>query len=225
MSVHVGALAVEGSEGAIAIHDKAKRVLRVTMRRRHLSRQDELKTGVKRLRSARLARHGRIFEDQHPSLRLGGSDELTGFHQHRLNPIEGPGGRNRGRARRRSDERCENFPERRKVFGAKPLIELGARQQNVGRICGCSHRPYSEGINDRVENELAVEDANLFGEAQPFRHDYDSVEVSAGVEHFAWLISLRTDHEIISFGKYRVAVAADDMGRPDDVTLVVRCVE
>jgi len=42
----------------------------------------------------------------------------------------------------------------------------------------------------------------------PSGNDYDSVEVSAGVEHFAWLISLRTDHEIISFGKYRVAVAA-----------------
>src|ERR1700704_3128178 len=83
----------------------------------------------------------------------------------------------------------------------------------------------SERIDNRVRNEFAVEDANLIGKAKPLRRDHDPVQVPAGIEYFARLISLGADHEIICFREYCVAFATDDTSRSDYMPLIVRRVE
>src|SRR5258705_11986704 len=81
----------------------------------------------------------------------------------------------------------------------------------------------SDRVDDRVWNELAVENADLLLKAQAFGRGDHAVKIAARVEHFAGAVPLRADNEVIGLDGQGIVVTARYPCGPNNVTLIIRC--
>ncbi len=79
--IHVGTFAINGREGAFTFDNEPQGRLGVSVGRCNLTRQNQLKSCIKRICSFCFPTKCRIFKDQHPSLGFFGTDDLSGFEE------------------------------------------------------------------------------------------------------------------------------------------------
>src|SRR5258708_28903203 len=83
----------------------------------------------------------------------------------------------------------------------------------------------SDRIDDRVRDNLAVEDDGSALELEPFGSDGDDVEVAADVEDRARAVELGAKDGVVRFALDPGRTGGANQRRADDVALVVRVVE
>src|SRR5512146_1610713 len=98
----------------------------MAMRRRDLSRKDDLQSRKEAASDARFALHARILKDEDAAFRLLGRDDLAGLHQIRPHLAPFPDRRNAGALWRIEHEVAEYAPERRQIPPARPAVEFHA---------------------------------------------------------------------------------------------------
>ena len=109
---HESLLALDGRVGALAVEHEADCRRDVAMGRRHFARQDHLDAGKQRVGDTRLAAHGRILENEHPTLRLIGADQAARLDHQRFHVVVVPDVRHAAGDRLLGHDRLHHLPER-----------------------------------------------------------------------------------------------------------------
>ena len=130
--LHRDAFAVHRRIGALAVHDETQRGLRVPVRWRHLARQDQLQTGIERLRDARLSAQRGVLEDQHATHGLLGGDEPPCILKRRPHVGPRPVGRHAARCRFAWNKRVQDLPQWREPQRVDALVEVGPGTRGRG---------------------------------------------------------------------------------------------
>ncbi len=142
-AAHDGLLALDRGVSAIAVEHETDRRSGVPVRGRDLARKDQLQTGIERLRDARAAGQGGVFEHEHAALSLLGGDQRTGFDHHLLHFGEAPQRRHARRLGLRRYQAFQHFPERRQILLADAVVigsALGRDRAGDG-LARLGHQP------------------------------------------------------------------------------------
>ena len=129
---HLGLFAIEGGEGAIALHDEAQRGLGVAMAGRDLAGKDELKPCIEAGGDRGAARQAGILEDQNATFGLLGGDEVARAQQVVARGIVGPAVRLHGGARHGGDQGVQHLPERKQVL--RRHLGIQGLEQGLGFV-------------------------------------------------------------------------------------------
>ena len=130
-ALHCRPLAFHRRIGALAVQHEPDRRGGMAMGGGDLARQDQLQAGVERLGDARLAAQRRVFQHQHPALRLFRGDQFAGFGDQRLGVLEMPDRRHALGDRLARHQVAEHLPQRRHVVGGDAVVIGAPRRFDV----------------------------------------------------------------------------------------------